>query len=175
MGRKCRTCAHPRRGEIEKDLLDSVTYRNIGTKYGISYVSVRRHFENGHIARDLVKATELRRIAYSEDLLDKLLFLQHEALKILVEAKNPVEGKPLLNTALSAIELYAEAFEVANALDKLEAFASFNGADFYGLPRNTARVTLTKTDWTLPEAVPFGEAAQLKPLRGGEVMHWKLA
>lgn len=77
-------------------------------------------------------------------------------------------------TALSALELYAEAFEAAGALDKLEAFASFHGPDFYDLPRNTTRVTLQKTDWTLPEAVPFGEAAQLKPLRGGEVMHWRL-
>ena len=77
-------------------------------------------------------------------------------------------------TALSAIELYAEAFEAAGALDKLEAFASFHGADFYGLPRNTTQVTLRKTDWTLPESVAFGEAAQLKPLRGGEVMSWKL-
>lgn len=77
-------------------------------------------------------------------------------------------------TALSALELYAEAFEAAGALDKLEAFASFNGADFYGLPRNTTRVTLRKAAWTLPESVPFGEAAQLKPLRGGESLAWKL-
>ena len=63
--------------------------------------------------------------------------------------------------------------ERMDALDKLEAFASFNGADFYGLPRNTERVTLRKQDWTLPSAVPFGEA-QLKPLRGGEVLSWKL-
>ncbi|UXH77332.1 dihydroorotase [Roseateles amylovorans] len=77
-------------------------------------------------------------------------------------------------TALSALELYAEAFEAAGALDKLEAFASFHGADFYGLPRNTQHVTLRKTEWTLPESVPFGEAAQLKPLRGGELMAWKL-
>lgn len=77
-------------------------------------------------------------------------------------------------TALSALELYAEAFEAAGALDKLEAFASFHGPDFYALPRNTTRVTLQKTEWTLPEAVPFGEAAQLKPLRGGELLHWKL-
>ena len=77
-------------------------------------------------------------------------------------------------TALSALELYAEAFEAAGALDKLEAFASFHGADFYGLPRNTTQVTLRKTEWTLPESVPFGEAAQLKPLRGGEALHWKL-
>ncbi|ALV05696.1 dihydroorotase [Roseateles depolymerans] len=77
-------------------------------------------------------------------------------------------------TALSAMELYAEAFEAAGALDKLEAFASFHGPDFYELPRNTTRVTLQKTEWTLPEAVPFGEAAQLKPLRGGESLHWKM-
>jgi dihydroorotase len=77
-------------------------------------------------------------------------------------------------TALSAIELYAEAFEAAGALDRLEAFASFNGPDFYGLPRNRGTVTLNKQAWTLPEAVPFGEA-QLKPLRGGETMAWRLS
>jgi dihydroorotase len=77
-------------------------------------------------------------------------------------------------TALSALELYAEAFEAAGALDKLEAFASFNGPAFYGLPRNSGTVTLKKETWTLPEAVPFGDA-QLKPLRGGESLAWKLA
>jgi dihydroorotase len=76
-------------------------------------------------------------------------------------------------TALSALELYAEAFEALGALDKLEGFASLHGPDFYGLPRNTERVTLRKTAWTLPESVPFGEA-QLKPLRGGETLHWQL-
>ena len=76
-------------------------------------------------------------------------------------------------TALSAMELYAEAFDAAGALDKLEAFASFNGPDFYGLPRNTGRVTLRRETWTLPESVPFGEA-RLKPLRGGETIAWKL-
>lgn len=77
-------------------------------------------------------------------------------------------------TALSALELYAEAFDAAGALDKLEAFASFNGPDFYGLPRNTGTVTLRQETWTLPEAVPFGEAA-LKPLRGGETIAWRQA
>jgi len=75
-------------------------------------------------------------------------------------------------TALSALELYAEAFEAAHALDRLEAFASFNGADFYGLPRNVGTVTLEKSPWTLPEAVPFGDAP-LKPLRGGETLAWR--
>ncbi len=77
-------------------------------------------------------------------------------------------------TAFSALELYAEAFEAAGALDKLEAFASFNGPAFYGLPRNTGTVTLRREAWTLPEALPFGEA-QLKPLRGGETLAWKLS
>ena len=76
-------------------------------------------------------------------------------------------------TALSALELYAEAFEAMDALQHFEAFASFNGADFYGLPRNTGTITMTKQTWTLPEAVPFGDA-QLKPLRGGDTLAWKL-
>ena len=77
-------------------------------------------------------------------------------------------------TALSALELYAEAFDAAGALDALEGFASFHGADFYGLPRNTGRITLKRQPWTLPELVPFGDA-QLKPLRGGETLAWQLA
>jgi len=76
-------------------------------------------------------------------------------------------------TAPAALELYAEAFEAAGALDKLEAFASFNGADFYGLPRNTGTVTLRREPWQLPESVPFGDAT-LKPLRGGETLNWRL-
>ena len=76
-------------------------------------------------------------------------------------------------TALSAMELYAEAFESAGALDKLEGFASFHGADFYGLPRNSGTLTLKKEAWQLPEKVPFGEA-ELKPLRGGEALSWRV-
>jgi dihydroorotase len=77
-------------------------------------------------------------------------------------------------TAFSAIELYAEAFEKAGALDRLEAFASFNGADFYGLPRNTQKITLRKEAWQLPATLSFGEH-QLVPLRANEVLQWKLA
>src|SRR4051794_8463525 len=75
-------------------------------------------------------------------------------------------------TALSAMELYAEAFDSVGALDRLEGFASFHGADFYGLPRNSGTLTLRRQAWTLPESVPFGEA-ELKPLRAGEAMAWK--
>ena len=76
-------------------------------------------------------------------------------------------------TAPAALELYAEAFEAADALDKLEAFASFNGPDFYGLPRNTDTVTLQRQAFTLPNTLPFGDA-EIKPLRAGETLNWKL-
>ncbi|MCT9116550.1 dihydroorotase [Cupriavidus gilardii] len=77
-------------------------------------------------------------------------------------------------TALHAMELYAEAFDAAGALDKLEGFASFHGADFYGLPRNTGTLTLRREPWQLPEALPYGET-ELVPLRGGETLQWKAA
>ena len=77
-------------------------------------------------------------------------------------------------TAPSALELYAEAFEAAGALDRLEAFASHHGADFYGLPRNAGTVTLRREPWALPEAMPFGDAT-IKPLRAGETLNWRLA
>ena len=76
-------------------------------------------------------------------------------------------------TAMAALELYAEAFDAVGALDKLEAFASFNGPAFYGLARNRGSVTLKREHWTLPESLPFGDA-RLKPLRGGESVAWKL-
>ena len=76
-------------------------------------------------------------------------------------------------TALSALELYAEAFDSVGAIDQLEAFASFNGPGFYGLPRNRAQVTLKREAWTLPDSLPFGDAT-LKPLRGGEQLAWRL-
>ncbi|MEW6562230.1 MAG: dihydroorotase [Pseudomonadota bacterium] len=76
-------------------------------------------------------------------------------------------------TAHAAIEFYAEAFEQAGALDKLEGFASFHGPDFYRLPRNSARITLRKESWTVPHTVEFG-TSQLVPLRAGEALHWKL-
>lgn len=71
-----------------------------------------------------------------------------------------------------ALELYAEAFERAGALDRLEAFASHHGADFYGLPRNQGTVTLSRTPWQVPES--FIEAFELVPLRAGESMSWRL-
>lgn len=77
-------------------------------------------------------------------------------------------------TAYAAIELYAEAFEAANALDKLEGFASHFGADFYGLPRNQDQITLIKNSWQAPESLAFADT-QLVPLRAGETLQWQLA
>lgn len=77
-------------------------------------------------------------------------------------------------TAHAAMPMYAEAFEQAGALDRLEGFASFYGADFYGLPRNTDTLTLKRQAWTVPESYPFAEA-QLKPLRAGDTLAWQVA
>jgi dihydroorotase len=76
-------------------------------------------------------------------------------------------------TALSAMELYAQAFDAAGALDKLEGFASFHGADFYGLPRNAGTITLCRESLTLPDSIAFGDAT-LKPLCAGETLPWRM-
>lgn len=75
-------------------------------------------------------------------------------------------------TAHTAMELYAEAFELAGALDKLEGFASFYGADFYGLPRNSDQITLVKEGWKVPNSLPY-EGDVLVPLRAGQILGWK--
>lgn len=76
-------------------------------------------------------------------------------------------------TAHAGIELYAEAFEQAGALERLEAFASLRGPDFYRLPRNRDRITLEKATWTVPASLPFGQHT-LVPMRAGQAMPWRL-
>ena len=88
-------------------------------------------------------------------------------------AKESACGCAGMYSAYSAIELYAEAFEQANALEKLEGFASHFGADFYGLPRNSDKITLKKEDWTVPDKLPFANE-DIIPMRSGEVVKWKL-
>ena len=83
-------------------------------------------------------------------------------------------GHAGIYSAPAAIELYAEAFERAGALDKLEGFASFHGPAFYGLPRNTGAITLRKEPWNVPGELPFG-ARSVVPLRAGEAVAWRLA
>lgn len=89
------------------------------------------------------------------------------------QAKEAACGCAGMYTAFAAIELYAEVFEQAGAIEQLEAFASFYGPDFYGLPRNQGQITLIKQDWSMPEQLAFGGDA-LVPFRAGETMRWRL-
>ena len=88
-------------------------------------------------------------------------------------AKEAACGCAGMYTAHAAIELYAEVFEQANALDRLEAFASFYGPDFYGLPRNTDTITLEKATWQVPDNYPMGDDVVV-PLRAGGPVSCKL-
>lgn len=88
-------------------------------------------------------------------------------------AKEASCGCAGMYTAHAAIELYAEAFEEAGALDKLENFASVYGSDFYGLSRNTDKITLCKESWLVPESIPFADDV-LVPLRAGQTIAWRL-
>jgi dihydroorotase len=89
-------------------------------------------------------------------------------------AKQTACGCAGIYTAHAAIEMYAEVFEQAQALDRLEPFASFHGPDFYRLPRNRDTVTLVKEPWAVPAELAFGDDT-LVPMRAGEAVAWKLA
>jgi dihydroorotase len=88
-------------------------------------------------------------------------------------AKESACGCAGMYSAHAAIELYAEAFEAADALDRLEAFASHFGPDFYGLPRNPTRITLRRKDWQVPASYPLGTET-LVPLYAGQTLRWRL-
>ena len=96
-------------------------------------------------------------------------FLGTDSAPHLTDLKENSCGCAGCYSALAALELYAEAFESVNALDKLQGFASFYGADFYGLPRNIDYVTLEKSDWIIP-AIYDG----ITPLKAGKLLHWKM-
>ncbi|ODU49803.1 MAG: dihydroorotase [Thiobacillus sp. SCN 63-374] len=100
-------------------------------------------------------------------------FLGTDSAPHAVGAKESACGCAGIYTAHAAIELYAEAFEDAGALDRLEAFASFFGADFYGLPRHTDTLTLKRESWEVPARLKLGEDS-LVPLRAGEAIRWRV-
>ena len=100
-------------------------------------------------------------------------FLGTDSAPHAVHLKEHASGCAGCYTAHAAMELYAQAFDSVGALDQLEAFASFHGADFYGLPRNTGSITLQRESWTPPERFAFGQA-ELKPLGGGEPLSWRM-
>lgn len=100
-------------------------------------------------------------------------FLGTDSAPHLTHLKENACGCAGCYSAFAAMELYAEVFEKENALDKLEAFASFYGADFYGLPRNAGTITLEKQEWTV--SASYGETdVAITPLKAGEVLHWKM-
>lgn len=103
---------------------------------------------------------------------NKKFFLGTDSAPHAQDNKETSCGCAGIYSAHAAIELYAEVFDDANALDKLEGFASFYGADFYGLPRNTDTITLEKTDWQVPDFYTFAKQ-KLIPLRAGENIKWK--
>jgi len=100
-------------------------------------------------------------------------FLGTDSAPHAMHLKEHASGCAGCYTAHAAMELYAQAFDSVGALDQLEAFASFHGADFYGLPRNTGSITLQRESWTPPERFAFGQA-ELKPLGGGEPLSWRM-
>jgi dihydroorotase len=104
---------------------------------------------------------------------DERFFLGTDSAPHAQGAKEHACGCAGCYTALHAMELYAEAFERAGALDKLEAFASLNGPAFYGLEPNEEKITLKREQWTLPQSLPFGET-ELVPLNAGETINWKM-
>ena len=100
-------------------------------------------------------------------------FLGTDSAPHALSVKETACGCAGIYTAHAAIELYAEAFEQADALDKLEGFASHYGADFYGLPRNSQTIQLSRQSWLVPSSYPLGNE-QLVPLRAGKKINWKL-
>jgi dihydroorotase len=104
----------------------------------------------------------------------KKFFLGSDSAPHARRDKESACGHAGVYSAHAALELYAEAFESVGALDKLEAFASFHGADFYRLPRNTGKVMLRKESWIVPRDMPFG-AETVVPLRSGESIAWRLS
>src|SRR5690554_4432321 len=139
----------------------------------------RNHMLAGGIRPHFYCLPILKRNTHQEALLDAAtsaspkFFLGTDSAPHAQNAKEIACGCAGCYTAYAAIELYAEAFEQRNALDKLEAFASHFGADFYGLPRNQDSITLVREPWTAPSSLAFGEQ-QLIPLRAGETLNWRI-
>lgn len=103
---------------------------------------------------------------------NKKYFMGTDSAPHSLEKKESSCGCAGVYTGHAPVELYAEAFDKANALNQLEAFCSFNGPDFYQLPRNTKKITFQKISWRVPDFYPFANS-KLVPFRAGELIHWK--
>ena len=139
----------------------------------------RSHMFAGGIRPHLYCLPVLKRETHRAALIEAAIsgnpkfFLGTDSAPHTKHAKESACGCAGIYSAHAAIELYAEVFEAAAALEKLEAFASFFGADFYGLPRNTERITLVKEAWQVQSDFTFG-TDRLVPLRANETVAWRL-
>jgi dihydroorotase len=131
---------------------------------------IRPHYYCLPILKRNVHQQALRTAATSGN---SKFFLGTDSAPHTTDSKENSCGCAGIYTAHAALEFYAEVFDEMNALDKLEAFASHFGADFYHLPRNTDTITLRRENWQVPAQLPLG-ASNLSPLRGGEVATWSV-
>lgn len=157
------------------------TGANVGATVTPQHVLLNRNalFEQGirphHYCIPLLKREEhrlaiLRAIASGS----RKFFLGTDSAPHAKAQKEHSCGCPGIYTAHASIELYAMAFEEARAMHRLEEFASFNGPDFYRLPRNNGTITLEKKAWQLPEEIPYGDGEMLIPLFAGKSLPWRL-
>jgi dihydroorotase len=139
----------------------------------------RNHMLVGGVRPHLYCLPVLKRNVHQQALLDSAasgnpkFFLGTDSAPHARHTKEQACGCAGCFTAPAALEMYAEIFESLGALGKLEAFASFHGPAFYGLPRNTATITLRKESWTLPAEYPLGDH-RITPLKAGETLQWKV-
>ncbi len=140
----------------------------------------RNHMLSGGIRPHLYCLPILKRNRHQQALRDAVasgnsrFFLGTDSAPHARNRKETACGCAGCYSAYGAIGLYADVFEELGILDKLEAFASFNGADFYGLPRNTDTITLIREPWAMPEQLPLAEGT-IVPLKAGETVNWRLA
>jgi len=140
----------------------------------------RNHMLAGGIRPHLYCLPILKRNTHQQALRDAVVsgdprfFLGTDSAPHTKDKKEAACGCAGCYSAYGAIGLYADLFEELGILDKLEAFASFNGADFYGLPRNTDTITLLREPWTMPEQLPLADG-QIVPLKAGETINWRQA
>lgn len=165
-----------------KDAVDFVTQASDNVAATITAHHLlynRNHMLAGGIRPHFYCLPILKRNTHQQALLaaaasgSKKFFLGTDSAPHAKDKKEAACGCAGSYTAHAAIELYAEAFESVNALDKLEAFASFNGPDFYNLPRNADTITLVKKPWDVPATYPLGDT-NVVPIRAGEAIDWQV-
>lgn len=126
MPRPCKTCTHKDHEAIDFEILEGVPVKQIADRHGLSYVSVKRHRDNAHISRELVRSSELRKIVYSDSLLEKLLHVQLSVMQILDGAREKHDDKTALNAARTINNLLATQGRVAGEIRDQEVLLQVN-------------------------------------------------